>query len=263
MTTNEIDRAGRLAGKVCLVTGSTTGIGSGIAERLAAEGATVLVTGRRAEAGEAVAARLTAAGAVASSVAGDLTHPADCARVVDTCFARYGRLDGLVHNAGLSRRGTVVDTPLADWQEVFALNVQAAYLLAQHAIPRMAEQGGGSIVHIGSVHTTVPKRNMAAYCASRGALLMLSRQMAVEYLGQRIRVNVVNPGWVDTPGERDLLVNLGQAPDVMDRAAQNNPLGRLLAPRDIAVVVAYLVSDESELVTGSAFDIHHEHPLAI
>lgn len=252
----------RLLGRVCLVSGSTSGIGEAIARRLAAEGAQVVVNGRRADLGEAVAAAIRADGGAAMFLPADLTQPDDCAQLVAATHETYGRLDALVHNAGNSKRGTVVDTPLADWQLLLSLNVTAAFLLAKAAIPVMQAQGGGSIVHIGSVHTTVPKRNMAAYCASRGALLMLSRQMAVDYMQDRIRVNVVNPGWVDTPGERELLVGLGQSPSVMDTAARANPFGRLLGPDDIAKVVAYLVSDDSELVTGSAFDIHHEHPLS-
>ena len=260
MTTTE---SGRVAGKVCLVTGGTSGIGEGIARHLAAEGARVVVAGRRVALGEQVAADIVAAGGQAIFLPVDVTDAGQCERLVEGAHEHFGRLDSLVHNAGLSRRGTVIDTSLADWHEVLDTNVTAAFLLAKSAIPLMQAGGGGSIVHIGSAHTALPKRNMAAYCASRGALLMLSRQMAVEYIGDRIRVNVVNPGWVDTPGERELLTNLGQSPDVLDMAARANPFGRLLSPQDIAVFVTYLVSDESQLVTGSVFDIHHEHPLVV
>ncbi|MBI5835602.1 MAG: SDR family oxidoreductase [Armatimonadetes bacterium] len=260
MTTTE---SGRVAGKVCLVTGGTSGIGEGIARHLAAEGAHVIVAGRRVALGEQVAADIVAQGGEAIFLPVDVTDPARCEQLIEQAHGHYGRLDGMVHNAGLSRRGTVIDTSIDDWHAVLDTNVTAAFLLAKAAIPLMQAQGGGSIVHIGSAHTALPKRNMAAYCASRGALLMLSRQMAVEYIGDRIRVNVVNPGWVDTPGERELLQTLGQSPDVMDMAARANPFGRLLSPRDIAVVISYLLSDDSELVTGSVFDIHHEHPLVV
>jgi NAD(P)-dependent dehydrogenase (short-subunit alcohol dehydrogenase family) len=252
---------GRVAGKACLVTGSTSGIGEGIARHLAEQGAAVVVAGRRSDLGEAVAAAIRAEGGQAEFFALDVTVPEQCAAAVDFTVTRFGALDGLVHNAGLSRRGTVVDTPLADWHAVLDTNVTAAFLLAKSAVPVMQAHGGGSIVHIGSAHTAVPKRNLAAYCASRGALLMLTRQMAVEYIGDRIRVNLLNPGWVDTPGERSLLTSLGQPEDILDIAARSNPFGRLLTPRDIAVVVTYLISDDSALVSGSVFDVHHEHPL--
>jgi len=255
--------SGRLAGKVCLVTGATSGIGEAIARHLAAEGGRIVVAGRRVELGQQVAASIVADGGEAVFLPVDVTDPLLCEQLIGRTAEHYGRLDAMVHNAGLSRRGTVLDTSLDDWHAVLDTNVTAAFLLAKSAIPIMQAQRGGSIVHIGSAHTALPKRNMAAYCASRGALLMLSRQMAVEYIDDRIRVNVVNPGWVDTPGERELLQTLGQSPDVMDMAARANPFGRLLSPRDIAVVVSYLVSDDSELVTGSVFDIHHEHPLVV
>lgn len=251
---------GRADGKVCIVTGSTSGIGEGIARHLAAEGARVVVTGRREELGRQVVTDITADGGEAEFCPLDVTVPEQCAGIVDHALERYQRLDALVHNAGLSTRGTVVNTSLETWNQVMATNVTAAFLLSKAAVPAMQQSGGGSIVHIGSAHTVLPKRNMAAYCASRGAMLMLMRQMAVEYIDDRIRVNIVNPGWVDTPGERRLLASLGTDPTVMDQAARANPFGRLLAPRDIAYVVTYLVSDESELVTGSVFDIHHEHP---
>lgn len=253
--------AGRVAGKVCLVTGSTSGIGEAIARQLAAEGARVVVSGRRVSVGQAVVADIVNQGGTAEFVPLDVTVPDQCERAVGFAVETFGGLDSLIHNAGLSTRGTVLDTSLADWQAVMDTNVTAAFLLAKHAIPQLQRRGGGSIVHIGSAHTELPKRNLAAYCASRGALLMLTRQMAVEYLQDRIRVNLVNPGWVDTPGERELLADLGHGDDVLDKAARGNPFGRLLRPDDIAYAVTYLVSDESALVSGSVFDIHHEHPM--
>ena len=252
--------AGQMAGKVVVVTGSTSGIGEGIACDLAADGAQVVVSGRREELGQAVVATIRAAGGVADFCPLDVTVPEQCARVIDFAVERFGDLSGLVNNAGLSTRGTVVDMSLTEWHRVIDTNATAAFLLSKAAIPIMQRRGGGSIVLIGSVHTELPKRNMAAYCASRGATLLLMRQMAVEYLDDRIRVNLVNPGWVDTPGERELMVSLGHTADLMDQAAAANPLGRLLTPRDIARPVTYLLSDDSELVTGSVFDIHHEHP---
>jgi NAD(P)-dependent dehydrogenase (short-subunit alcohol dehydrogenase family) len=254
-------RRGRVQDRVCVVTGSTTGIGEGIARQLAAEGARVVVSGRRAELGERVVAEIVEAGGQAVFHLADVTLPEQCEALVRCAVDTYGALHALVHNAGIARRGTVVDTSLDDWHQVMDTNVTAAFLLAKHAVPAMQRQGGGSIVHSGSAHTTLPKRNLAAYCASRGALLMLTRQMAVEYLNDRIRVNLVNPGWVDTPGERELMESLGQRSEVLDMAARGNPFGRLLKPEDIAYAVTYLVSDESALVTGSVFDIHHEHPL--
>lgn len=252
---------GRVAGKVVVVTGSTSGIGEGIVRDLALQGARVVVSGRRVELGEQIAREIRADGGEATFCKCDVTLPDDCAGLIDAAVKRFGRLDAVVHNAGIAKRGTVVDTSLETWDTVMATNVTAAFLLAKSAVPVMQAGGGGSLVCIGSAHTVVPKRNLAAYCASRGAQLMLIKQMAIEYIGDRIRCNLVNPGWVDTPGERELLASLGHAPDVLDIAARSNPFGRLLTPRDIAHVVTYLVSDESELVTGSVFDVHHEHPL--
>jgi dihydroanticapsin dehydrogenase len=259
--TRSNESAGRVAGKVCVVTGSTSGIGEAIARDLAREGGRVVVSGRRSALGEPVAAGIRAAGGAAVFQRCDVLVEADCDALIATAHATWGRLDAVVHNAGLSLRATVVETSLADWHRVLDTNVTAAYLLAKAAIPLMQAGGGGSLVHIGSAHTLLPKRKMAAYCASRGALHLLTKQMAVEYLPDRIRCNLVNPGWVDTPGERALMAGLGYGDDVLDKAAKANPFGRLLTPQDIATVVTYLVSDESALVSGSVFDIHHEHPL--
>ncbi|MCC7495021.1 MAG: SDR family oxidoreductase [Fimbriimonadaceae bacterium] len=252
--------AGRVAGKVCLVTGSTSGIGEGLVRRLAAEGGRVVVSGRRVALGEALASDLRAAGGEALFMPLDVTDPAQLEAVVGRTVTQCGGLDAVIHNAGLATRGTVVDLTLPQWQAIFETNVTATFLLAKYAVPHLQARGGGSFIGIGSAHTVLPKRNMAGYCASRGAQLMLLRQMAVEYLSDRIRVNLVNPGWVDTPGERELLARLGHGDDVLDKAAAANPFGRLLAPDDIAHLVVYLVSDESALVTGGVFDVHHEHP---
>ncbi|MBI2297969.1 MAG: SDR family oxidoreductase [Armatimonadetes bacterium] len=242
------------------MTGSTSGIGEGIARLLASEGAPVVVSGRRVELGEQVAREIREAGGEARFGRCDVLVPDDCAALIEFAVSTFGGLHAVVHNAGLPERGTVLTHTLEHWHRIMDTNVTAAFLLAKAAVPVMQARGGGSIVHIGSAHTVIPKRNLAAYCASRGALLMLTRQMAVEYMEDRIRVNIVNPGWVDTPGERALLARLGHPLDLMDKAAAANPFGRLLGPLDIAYMVTYLVSDESALVTGAAFDVHHENP---
>jgi meso-butanediol dehydrogenase/(S,S)-butanediol dehydrogenase/diacetyl reductase len=221
-------------GKRALVTGAGSGIGAAVARRVAADGADVTAGDVNAEAAEAVA-REVGAQAVALDVR-------DEAQVV----AATRGLDVLVNVAGIGSTTNAPDTTLEVWEEVFAVNARGTFLCCKHAIPGLAARGGGSIVNIASAAGLVGLRNRAAYCASKGAVIALTRALAVDHAADRIRVNAVAPGTVDTPWVRRLVEDAGESLDAL-RARQ--PLGRLGTPDEIADAVAYLL--DADFVTGA------------
>ena len=225
------------AGKRALVTGGGSGIGAAVARRLQAGGAEVIVADLDpAE----VAAEL---GAEALRL--DVRDEAQVARALEG-------VDVLVNAAGIGSTTSAPDTPVEVWDEVFAVNARGTFLCCKHAIPGMAERGGGSIVNVASVGALVGLHNRAAYCASKGAVVALTRALAVDHVRDGVRVNAVCPGTVDTPWVRRLVEGAGESLDAL-RARQL--MGRLGTADEIASAVAYLASDEAGFVTGSVFTI--------
>jgi NAD(P)-dependent dehydrogenase (short-subunit alcohol dehydrogenase family) len=222
-------------GKRALVTGGGSGIGAAVARRLAADGAEVIVADLQPE---AVAKELGA-----QAVVLDVRHEAEVEFVM-------GDLDVLVNCAGIGSTTSAPETTLEVWENVFAVNARGTFLCCKHAIPDMAARGGGSIVNIASVAGLVGLRNRAAYCASKGAVISLTRALAVDHVADGIRVNAVAPGTVDSPWVRRLVEDVGESLDAL-RARQ--PLGRLGTPEEIADAVAYLAA--AEFVTGSVLVI--------
>jgi NAD(P)-dependent dehydrogenase (short-subunit alcohol dehydrogenase family) len=232
----------RFTGKRALVTGAGSGIGEAVARKLHAEGADVVLADVRAEPGRAIADELgDRAGAVQLDVRDD-----DAVREV------IRELDVLANIAGIGSTTTAPDTPLDVWEDVFAVNARGTFLCCKHAIPGMVERGGGAIVNMASVGGLIGLRNRAAYCASKGAVIALTRALAVDHVGAGVRVNAVCPGTVDSPWVRRLVEEGGESFDAL-RARQ--PMGRLGAPAEIAEAVAYLASDDAAFVTGTAFVI--------
>jgi NAD(P)-dependent dehydrogenase (short-subunit alcohol dehydrogenase family) len=245
----------RLEGRVAVVTGAGKGMGEGIARVFAAEGARVVVGDRDEASGQAVAASLAGAGTAALFVRADLRREADCRALIDRAVAEFGRLDVLVNNAGINTRGTIEETSAETWDDVFAINVRGPFLCMQQAVKHMKAERRGSIVNIGSVNAYVGQPNLAAYSASKGALMTLTKNSA-SYLGRyRIRVNQINPGWTLTPSEHEVKLKEGKGEGWLEAAVRTRPFGRLLAPRDIALAALFLASDESECVTGSVLDL--------
>jgi NAD(P)-dependent dehydrogenase (short-subunit alcohol dehydrogenase family) len=224
-----------LSGKRVLVTGAGSGIGAATARRFAADGAEVIVADLSPE---AVADELDA-----QAVVLDVRHEAE----VEFAMAD---LDVLVNCAGIGSTTNAPETTLAVWENVFAVNARGTFLCCKYAIPGMAARGGGSIVNIASVAGLVGLRNRAAYCASKGAVISLTRALAVDHVADGIRVNAVAPGTVDSPWVRRLVEDVGESLDAL-RARQ--PMGRLGTPEEIADAVAYLAA--AEFVTGSVLVI--------
>jgi NAD(P)-dependent dehydrogenase (short-subunit alcohol dehydrogenase family) len=220
-----------LAGKRALITGAGSGIGAAVARRLAADGAEVIVADLSPD---AVAEELGARAIVLDVRDEEQVAPA------------MAELDVLVNVAGIGSTTNAPDTTLDVWENVFAVNARGTFLCCKHAIPGMAARGGGSIVNIASVAGLVGLRNRAAYCASKGAVISLTRALAVDHVADGIRVNAVAPGTVDSPWVRRLVEDVGESLDAL-RARQ--PMGRLGTPEEIADAVAYLVA--AEFVTGS------------
>lgn len=245
------------AGKVAVITGGAQGIGEATARLLAGRGAAgIVVTDRQAELGEAVAQSLTAAGTRAIFVAADLADPAAVARVIPAAEAAFGRVDLLANIAGLTDRGTILDTDQALFDRMLAVNVRAPFFLMQDAIGLMQRQRTeGTIVNILSVNAYVGAANLAAYSASKAALLNLTKNTANAVNALRIRVNGIMLGWVDTPGEHETLRKFhGAEPGWLEEAEAARPFGRLLKPEDVARVIAFLGGPESAPMTGSVVD---------
>ena len=242
--------------KAIVVTGSTKGIGRGIALTAAGEGASVVVSGRDEEAGVRVVREIEELGqAAAMFVRADIANVDQCRDLIDRTRERFGRIDGLVNNAGIFPYASLLDTDEQTFDDVLAVNLRGAFFCCRYAIEAMAEAGGGSIVNIGSTHGFDGGLSLAAYACSKGALYTLTRHVAKNYTRQRIRCNWITVGWVDTPGERDAVERRGRNLDWLRERSGAMPLGRLQTDEDIARGAVYLLSDAAEQVTGSDLKI--------
>ncbi len=240
--------------KVALVTGSTSGIGRGIVEHFAALGARVVVHGRRAEQAREIADRLRADGHDAAFVTADLAEIADCRRVVGFTVERFGRIDVLVNNAALTTRGYLEDVPVEVWDTIMHVNLRAPFICLQEAVRSMKAHGGGSIVNIGSVNAYIGEPKLGPYSVSKGGMMTMTRNAAATLNRYRIRVNQINVGWTLTEGEERVKREQEHDPDWLDKAIKTRPFGRLLTPKDVAIVVEYFASDASEAITGTVMD---------
>ena len=254
----ESDRGGAsLDGKIAIVTGGTQGLGEAIARLFAARGAAGLVIcGRNATNGKRVAKEISEAGCPTVFVSADLAKVADCRKIVAEADKRFGRVDALVNAAGLTDRGTIFDTTEARFNEIFDVNVRAPFFLIQETVTIMRrEKIAGAIVNVQSMSAHGGQAFITAYCASKGALATLTRNVAHSLLKFRIRVNGLNIGWMATPGEDRIMKTYHGAKDGwLDEAVKSRPFGRLIDPKEVARACAYLCSDESGLMTGANID---------
>jgi NAD(P)-dependent dehydrogenase (short-subunit alcohol dehydrogenase family) len=242
---------GDLRGKRALITGGASGIGRATALLFAREGGAVSVVDLDAVGGEAVAQMILDEGGQAMFVHCDVTRSEDCQRAVQGTVNKWGGLDILFNNAGIIRRATVVDTTEAEWDRVMAVNVKSIFLLSKYAIPFMIQAGGGVIINTGSGWGLVGGRNAVSYCASKGAVVNLTRAMALDHGEQNIRVNCICPGDTDTPMLRNEARQLGATDEVFLAEAAQRPLRRIGRPEDIAQAALYLATDASSFVTGT------------
>ena len=247
---------GRFAGKVYAVTGGTQGIGAAVALALARAGAEGLVIcGRNRENGAQVKATIEAQGASAEYVCADLAKVEDCRGVTAACDSRFGRLDGLVNVAGCNESSTIDDTSVKLWDHMFAVNVRAPFILMQNAIAIMKREGiAGTIINIISMTSHGGNPFYTAYSASKGALATLTKNVANTVRTNRIRVNGLNPGWTDTPGEHKAQIALGQPADWLAKAEAAQPFGRLIKPDDVASMCLFLLGPDSGIMTGALID---------
>jgi 3-oxoacyl-[acyl-carrier protein] reductase len=239
----------RLSGKIAIVTGGGSGFGEAIVARFAEEGAAVMVADIDARRGEAVAAAHPNAGFIAT----DVTDGTQVARLVEATLARHGRLDILVNNAGVTHRNMpMLEVPEAAFDRVFAVNVKAIYHAARHVVPEMQRQGG-VIINMASTAGLRPRPGLTWYNASKGAVITMTKSMAVELAPQRIRVNCICPVAGDTPLLPEFMG--GDTPELRAKFVASVPLGRLSKPVDIANATVYLASDEAEFITGVALEV--------
>ena len=245
----------RLAGKVALITGGTSGIGQATALLLAQEGAKVALTGRSEERGQAVVKGIVRAGGTAIFIRSDVRLAEECHRAVEETLRAFGRLDILFNNAGVFYPNTAPDSTEEEWDLTLDVNLKGTYLMCKFALPAMIAQGSGAIINNGSGWGLVGGDRAAAYCASKGGVVLLTRAMAVDHSRQGIRVNCVCPGDVDTPMlVKDAKVR-GLTWDEYIAGAANRPMGRIGRPEEIAKAVLFLASDDASFVTGAVLAV--------
>jgi NAD(P)-dependent dehydrogenase (short-subunit alcohol dehydrogenase family) len=242
----------RLAGKNVVITGAAAGIGRAVAELFIAEGALVIVADIDRD---AAGATCDALGPGATPVRCNVALAADCRDLIAAAEARFGRLDILINNAGLGALGSVVTTEEAVLDQVLAVNVKGVFLCSKYAIPLMAKGGGGVIVNTASNVASIGLRDRAAYVASKGAVAALTRSMALDHVGQNIRVNCVAPGVTASSYFDKMLKQVPDPEAFLKVLANRQPLGRTALPREIAYAFLYLASDESTFATGSMLTV--------
>jgi NAD(P)-dependent dehydrogenase (short-subunit alcohol dehydrogenase family) len=242
----------RLEGKVALITGGTSGIGSATAMRFAGEGAAVAITGRNSERGAQVVQDIVAKGGEALFIRSDVRSAEDCRRAVDQTLERFGKIDVLFNNAGVFHPKSIPDCTEEEWDETIDSSLKGAFLMSKYTLPSMIERGSGSIIHTSSGWGILGGEKAAAYCAAKGGLIVMAKAMAIDHGPDGIRVNCICPGDVMTPMLPDDAAKRGMSWDDYAVGAADRPLGRIGTAEDIANAALYLASDEASFVTGEA-----------
>lgn len=246
---------GRVEGKVVIVTGGATGIGRGISEVLAREGACVVIANRNVERGESAAAAIRDAGGRAQFVRCDVASEEDCRDLVAETVRRFGKLNALVSNAGIFPRATLEETTSELWDRIFDVNLKGAFFCCKYAVPELRKQGGGSIVNIGSANAYGGLPHLFAYSISKGGMITMTRNLASALAKDNIRVNFVNPGWVITEMEIEIQAQEGHDREWLEEAARSMPLGRHQVPEDAAYACLFLISDEASQINGDQINV--------
>lgn len=245
-----------LQGRVAIVTGAGKGIGRASALALAQAGAKVAVVDLDEMAGQAVCDEIRSSGSEALFLKVDVSHSAEVQSMIDQVVSTFGGINILHNNAGIQTYGTVESTTEEDWDLVINVNLKSVFLCSKYAIPHMRRAGGGSIIITSSVQGLASQPNVAGYAASKGALLALTRNMAVDFAKDNIRINAILPGSIDTPMLRwaaDVLT--GNEEKAIDDWGRLHPIGRVGRPEEVAQVVLFLASDRSSFVTGAEYKV--------
>jgi NAD(P)-dependent dehydrogenase (short-subunit alcohol dehydrogenase family) len=242
----------RLAGKVALITGAGAGIGRASVVLFAREGARVAAVDRDSATGEETVALAREGGGEAIFLQADVSRAADVAAAIDATVARFGALHVLFNNAGIVLGGTVESTDEEAWDQTMAVNLKSVYLGCRYALPQMRRQGGGVIVNTASVAGLVGVKDRAAYSASKMGIIGLTRSIAIDYVGEKVRANCLCPGTVDTPSLQGRIAATGDVETARAAFIARQPMGRLGTAEEIAALALYLASDESAYMTGSA-----------
>jgi NAD(P)-dependent dehydrogenase (short-subunit alcohol dehydrogenase family) len=240
-----------LAGATSIVMGGSTGIGLAAARCLARHGSAVELAAIDEPSVTAAVGQLRADGHVAHGTVLDAARPEQIESFVTAVGERHGRVSVLVNSAGVQRYGTAETTPVAVWDEVLDVNVRAMFLAVKHTVPLMRRNGGGAIVNVASAQATASQQNVVAYTASKGAIVAMTRAMAVDHAPDGIRVNSVSPGSVDTPMLRRSAREAGDEDTVIAQWGANHPLGRVGTPVEVADAILFLASPLSSFVTGT------------
>lgn len=243
-----------LAGQVAVVTGSTQGIGAGIVRRFVEAGARVVVHGLESHQpqGEKLVKEIESSGSEALLVVGDLKQETHCRDLIRRAMGRFGQLDILVNNAGIVTRGSLETTSVALWDEMFATDLRAPFILCQEAAIFMKPRSSGCIINIGSVLAYIGFPSILAYSVAKGGMMTLTRNLAESLKQYRIRVNQINPGWVLTEGEhhvKSVVEGLGE--NWLEEALKTRPFGRLLSPADIANAALFFATN---VISGAILD---------
>jgi len=244
----------RLQGKAAVVTGATSGMGRATALLFAREGASVLASGRDAKRGAKLVDQIRAAGGRAEFVPGDVSRQETNEQLIGECVRAFGGVDTVVACAGMLGLGSATEVPLETWRQTLAVNLDAVFYLMRSALPALQERGGGSFVVVGSIAAFKGFPNHAAYCASKGALVALVRQVAVDY-GPKVRVNLLCPGPVDTPLIWESAAAFPEPAKAVEDVGKRTVLKRLGQPEDIARAALFLASSDSGWVTGTTLTV--------
>ncbi len=245
----------RLKGKTAIVTGGGSGFGEGIARRFAEEGAHVVIADINKKGAKRVAEAIGKAKGKAAAIECDVTSAADWKKLVKATLKDFGRIDILVNNAGMPQRNSpMLDTDEKTFDRIYAVNVKSIYLSAQAVVPVMRKQGGGSIVNIASTAGVRPRPGLVWYNGSKGAVITITKTMAVELAPEKIRVNALNPVAGDTPMLAEFMGGK-DTPEMRAKFIASVPLGRLSTPRDLGNAALYLASDEADFITGVCMEV--------
>jgi NAD(P)-dependent dehydrogenase (short-subunit alcohol dehydrogenase family) len=247
-----INQGRLLEGKTAIITGGASGIGRATALLLAREGASILIVDVNEAAGKQVEREISLSGGRGSFEVADVTRTPDCRRAVQRGIEAFGGVSILFNNAGIIRRASIIDTSEEDWDRVMSVNVKSIFLMSREVVPLMAHSGGGVIINTASGWGLTGGSKAAAYCASKGAVVLLTKAMALDHGPQNIRVNCICPGDTDTAMLRNEAEQLGENTSEFLAGSARRPLGRLGKPEEIAQAALYLASDASSFVTGTA-----------